>query len=872
MKIKKNLFILMLCCFMKIYSIENYESFEDYYIQINVKNLKDDFFMIKYDVMSDDAYVGLNSLFYFLELYNINVDLDKKELIGTLNGKNISVTFSNDESFELEGELYINIKSLEKKLFFKNVNIDFSSLKLNLDTEVILPYEEREKGKLERLRLNSRKKKDDRKYDLEMPRKLITPGLFKIGYFKDDIKNSNYRMNYEYSSQLLYGEFYIDGEFKPEREINYGNLTYSDIYNDNDLILGNSFLKAPNFLNVNSKILGVSFDNNDVYMTNDSGVTLIKGEAKNVESIELYRNSFLIDYIRPFSENFEFKVDDGVLNSSYTLKIYYKDGKIEEKKVYSISDIDLLKKGKKRFTYQGGRNDENDYFQSIGKVYYGVTDNITLGLGGMNLKSDNNINYDILENDILFRFGNNKMPLIINYKNYYDYTHKENNYELEVEQKIFSYNFKFIENKYSDIIHKESDIKKYNSISLGKSFDKNSFEFGIEKISEFDYSNNNNEINSKKIKNMYTIWDSTVLSPFYTSLKIEKNIDGDNDKISYKPSVSYSNYDDITVILNGDISKDNLSEKYEQEYSLQLNFRKKSLFKEILFADLGIDVTYSNQDNEFRYGIMFNLELDDLIYARTPVMTTISNGERKTQTGLEVSKIIDLSNPKRKIKRNISLNSSWIHGKVFLDKNGNGKYDVGEIPLENVRVMVNNRYFYSDKNGEYVAEGFYNNEDVILTVDRKTIDPMMKNTKESLKIKTRRSSGARIDIPVETVSMIIGNILYTDEFSEKEFIRNISMVSIVLEKNGEIVKTIDPEFDGMYFFEDVTPGEYTIKFEYIGEENIGFSEESIPIKILLNNPDEGEYFEGYDTKLIKLNKNIEEDVEIDDFDSSDDFL
>ena len=53
----------------------------------------------------------------------------------------------------------------------------------------------------------------------------------------------------------------------------------------------------------------------------------------------------------------------------------------------------------------------------------------------------------------------------------------------------------------------------------------------------------------------------------------------------------------------------------------------------------------------------------------------------------------------------------------------------------------------------------------------------------------------------------------------------------------------------MYFFEDVLPGKYTIRFNYLGYENVKFSRDSIEINI--NNSENGEYFEGLDTDMIK---------------------
>ena len=74
----------------------------------------------------------------------------------------------------------------------------------------------------------------------------------------------------------------------------------------------------------------------DTYMTRDGGITIIKGEAENAQIIELYRDFSLIDYLYPKSKNFEFRIVDGILNSDYTLKIYYNDGRVEDKKVFSV--------------------------------------------------------------------------------------------------------------------------------------------------------------------------------------------------------------------------------------------------------------------------------------------------------------------------------------------------------------------------------------------------------------------------------------------------------------------------------------------------------------------------------------------------------
>lgn len=849
MKIKKTIFIIIYSMFFSFNSYGMKENFEDYYLQINAKNLKDDFFMVKYDSINEKVYVGLNSFFYFLELYTLDINIKKKRVSGIIDGKDINISFDEGEYLIMENELYIELNILKEKFNFKSATFFPESLKLIIEPRFELPYEKREKGKIERLRLDLDREEEAKQIDIEMPKKLITPALVKVEYVQTDLKESSYNLNFEYASQLMYGEFYMSGELKPDPEIDYGNLTYSKFVKDNDLVLGSFSLIAPSFLDINTKTLGVSLDSNDTYITRDGGITIIKGEAINAESIELYRNSFLIDYKnfgdRGFEgKDFEFRIDDGVINSNYILKIYYRDGKIEERRVYSLSDSDLLKKGKDRFSLQLGKTDGIGDQQGIGKYFYGVTDNITLGVGGLNLTSIDGKNHKFLENDLLFRTGTDKFPLLFQYKNYYDYKNKDNNFELLIDQKIFDYNLQYNINRYSENSVGKEGVVDYDSISIGKTFGRNFIEVGVSQ---------SKKVTKEKEKNIYALLDSSIFFPFYTSLKIEKTIDGNNKNTLYNPYISYVGNNGFSIMADIRVEKDENRSKTKEEYSLRANLRRQEIIKNKLYADLGFEIKYRNEYHKPIYGLTFNIELDDLIYTKVSSDSRIDEqGKHSNRTGVYINKTIDLSDPKRQISKNISLSNSWVYGKVFLDKNNNGIYDKGEKALNNVGIMADNMLFYSNENGDYIAEGLYSSEAIEFKVDRKTIDPMTKYLKETLRVKTRKSAGMRIDIPINIVSMVAGNIWNTEDFSEKEFIQYLTMTTIILEKDGKVIAEVDPEFDGMFFFEDIPSGKYKMKFKYLGEEEISFVTPELDVKIELSDTEEGEYFEGFDTALIKV--------------------
>lgn len=467
------------------YPIENYNDFEDSFIQIKCGELKDSFFMVKYDIENNQVYVGLNSLLYFLEIYSLEIDLKNMKVYGNLDNKTIDVKFDSNEAFVMDNSIYANISSIQEKLNFKSISFDFSLLSLTLVANFPLPYEQREKSKIDRLRLDEENHQDN-KIDMEMKSQLISPGFLKVNWSKYNLKKSTYNLDYEYGTQFLYGSLYLNGEFYPENKIEYGNLTYNDFWKGNDLVIGSFSMITPHFINLGSDVLGVSIRDEDTYMTRDGGITIIKGEAENAQIIELYRDFSLIDYLYPKSKNFEFRIVDGILNSDYTLKIYYNDGRVE------------------------------------------------------------------------------------------------------------------------------------------------------------------------------------------------------------------------------------------------------------------------------------------------------------------------------------------------------------------------------DKNGTYIADGIASNKIVTISLNRKSVDPGYKNSDGKIKIKVRDSSSLKLDIPVQAISFLAGNIVLTKDFTEKQFVQNLSLITILLEQDGEVITETEPEFDGMYFFEDILPGKYTIKFNYLGYENVDFSNKSIDIEI--KNSDDGEYFDGLDTEMIKGEK------------------
>lgn len=844
--------ILFIVLQLKTYSQIDVDSLETTYIQIKVKKIKDDFFEVKYNFSTDEYYIGLNTLFYLLEIFTLDINAQKREVTGELDGKRISIKFPEDRSFEENGELYITPDLLKEYLYFSQANYNPNILSLELQPSFTLAYEQREKGKLERMRLDNKTNNKVKNYNYEMRGKLLRPGLLKLNYSVPNIDEQSYYLDFEYGTEFLYGQYYMNGSMKPESEIDEVKLIYSNFWKNNTITLGTYSAQTPNFVNISSKLIGINLNADSTYSRKENGVTIIKGEAINADSVEIYRNNILLDYTTVINNQFQFEIDDGILNSDYLLKIYYNDGKIEERWVYSLGDEASLEAGKSKLVLQMGKNRDDSKYQNIVGGYYGLSNNLTVGSEFYNLHLDSGESFNFFKNTILLKTHGLSYPFLINYKNFYLLDYDELSHNLAIMQKINSFNFKVEREEYSKIISQKNNTKNSTSFSVNTSRWNTTFDIGIQKKRVIQDDNKNLDM-----KSIYGAIYSSILSPVSLNLKVEKILTKNNEGIIYSPSLSFAK--GVNVILDGKI------EKYENEtnqnYTLKIGKRQLPIIKDKIYGDLNFQVEYDHKYREFKYGLSFNIELDG--FMKTSFRNTASmdgNNEITRRSGVNLGKVINLSNPLREVSNNAGVNDFIIQGHIFLDKNGNGVYDDGDEPIEGASIEVSNYKVKSQKDGFYILTGNTDKEIVTLKVNRKTIDIMQKNTNGDVNIKVKNSRSITIDIPVETVSMITGNIWNTDDFVEKKFTQNIANTIITLERNGEVYKEIDPEFDGMFFLDDVSPGKYKLKFTYLGTDSVTFQPNELDVDIVLDNPYEGLYIDSLDTKMVLKDVNIEEET------------
>lgn len=853
MKKLKIAYLSLIAIFFLFFSFEilaeESKQLDEAYIEIKSKSLKDDFFMARYDFENDQIYIPIKGLLYFLEIYSFDIDLERKKVEFQIDNEKYKAEIKSGKSFIIDDDIYVELKVLGEDFKFKSPMWSSQDLKLILEPDFTLPFEIREKGKIERLRLNDRK--EDETFNLVKPEnKILAPGLMKVNYSKNNLKDGENKISVEYGTQLLYGDFYMDYSIEPESSVKSYNLTYNDVYRENDVILGDFYIKTPDFLNVSGMVEGVSFGEKNTYSSTVGNVTTIKGEAQGADIIELYQGGILLDYQRPTEKNFIFEVRDRNYGGDYVLKIYYTNGQIETRKVYTVGDSKLLGKNEWDYNLQLGTDRDNGKKQSVNEVSYGVSKNLTLGFGVLNLESEKNREYSILKNEFIYKLNmSNRYPLLVNYQNFYEYDKEENSYEIRINQKIKEYSLILKYFKYSNYIAEENDTKEYTSIGISRDFIWSRVGFGYQE----ELKNNQKD----KETGYYISLENRSMANFSLFLDAEvTNRENNQKSYSINPGVSYGGMSGFTVIFQTNIEKD---KKIKTDYSLKILGRRKEFRSTGLEYMLGTEMKYSDEDKS-RFTVDFTIYLDRNIYIELPTSRREDGG---VDMGITVEKTFDLSNLKRDVGDR-QVDNSWIYGKVYIDSNDNDIYDEGETTLPDVTIIVDGKRAVSDSNGEYIIQGLLPLEKYKIQVDRKSIDPMLTQVNDKKRVQTRASIGTRYNVGVQAVSMVTGNINPGDNISSKELIRILSMTNVILEKDGELYQEIDPEFDGMFFFENVLPGKYEMRFKYLGSDNIEFSEEKLDVNIELAHEDEGEYFEGYDVVVNKYDKELIENNTIEE--------
>lgn len=830
---------------------------EEAFLQLKSKGAINDFYRVYYDSEKDQIYMGIESYLNFTKIKSLKVDRQRMKLVGTVDdGRTFNKSLDVPGKIVEPEDIYIPLNEMTKIFEATEVkwnNNDFSlTFNPGFKTPSELAYESYE----------NRRKLDAenaamKELELESSKgRFFSPGVFKLNYSNYDLSNSDdYSFSLEYGTQLLKGDFEIGYQVAPESSLDYVLLKYEDFYKDMDLVFGDAILQTEMYYDTESTIRGVSISKDSYfgYQTDDSIV--IEGQAINASLVELYRDNVLQEYIRPRGNNFRFQVPNFNGLNEYSVRIYYRDGSVETRRINILGDTTVLGKGNTDYILQVGQGINDKKLQALGRIKYGVTDNLTLGVGASRFEGkdddDDDMDdvettddgkdpvYELIEGQFAYRLPFSFIPTIVGGTIFRENNYGENNYRADLKSDILGTTFYVRYEKLGEQAAENREVEEYYDIGLTRGFDWFSLSVGNlhEKYSKYADSIRDSR-NTAYVDLNITSIQNTNISIYNQYIE---DYDGKKE-FEVTGRVLYTGFESFYAILSAtqrNKKNDNEESDRVNEYEISLirNVNSNSIFKNL---DITADAKYSD-DDKWVFGIDFTYYFDGWIYVETPLRIR----DDKTTVGLEVEKAFYLGDPLRKMN-NSSVRDSWIEGEVFLDTNGNGKKDRDETVLSEVEIVAGGYKGKTDKNGKYLVGNLTPNTEHKVSVNKETIDATLNPIKDNFTYRGRASIGKNINIPVAPYSIISGNIL-NKNMTNIQFYNTLLGTEVILKKNGQEVMKAQLETDGYYHFMDVLPGEYTVELVIVSQREI--IKNKSEIKVNVKSGEEGDFYEGKDFEI-----------------------
>lgn len=742
------------------------------------------------------------SLFNFLEAIgftNYERENNRVTLLLGENNDRKEIDFSKlqekrDYFFE-RGEYYLSIEIL-KEYLLEDYRWDKENLTLNITPNFTLPEEIGFIIDAKEQELLNKKLKNTLYY--KGSRKLIDAGNMRanlegsINNSSDVEKKRDWDGYLEYSGSLLYGNLVTDYDLK-EHKFGDFEITYSDILEDYKLELGIYGIDREKGLNF-KKDRGY-FDNGREYV--------VREDVPLGSRAELLYNGIPIEI--EYEENGQVVFANTLLKDGreFLLKIYAPDGKIYERTIKINKDYNQQEKGKFGYDIYMRENKEAHRTESEWNVYYGYTNNLTLGFGYNQIPrliegqylSERTISTEFIYSDMFY--GN---PYTFDY----ELTKGLNMAKSAYEERESGY----IDRKYN-WQHKfilDTDIKKfhidYEHYEKGKYYDSRQeyyldLEYDLTDYISLKYSTENKkyyEAGKNERDYNYGVEFSNTWKSLLVSYDIEKNRE---KEIVQGLDLYYTGFSQVIAKLQNDWDENGY---YTGEFTLM----NKS-WSDVL--EYSLSIKYDREEREV-YTFDFKVKLDNWLEIGTLLK---KNGDKRTYIGID--RVFNLKNPKENMN---SLENATIKAIAFIDGNNNNKFDKEELPVSDVLVEFGNRSVVTDENGIAYIYGIPSYIDYELKISSER--PSFKTDSNIIKVRGIGSSEIEAYIPVKPMIFFTGTLDIKEVNDREKDLILSNLEIIVTNEEQKFYKIFSPDYEGQFYLYDITPGIYDISINYNGED------------------------------------------------------
>lgn len=220
---------------------------------------------------------------------------------------------------------------------------------------------------------------------------------------------------------------------------------------------------------------------------------------------------------------------------------------------------------------------------------------------------------------------------------------------------------------------------------------------------------------------------------------------------------------------------------------------------------------------------MFSL----LIAAELPSVrsyTSVSAGGGTQALGTQYvqgSAVYDPSGRRVDFEAGPSLQRGGVSGRVFLDENGNGRFDRGETPLPGVRVVVGPVYATSDSSGNYKVWDLLPFDPTRVTVDSTTLaSPLWVPGFAAAEVEPAPNRYRKLDVPVLPGGAVEGQVRWAGaapadrtagDSAAAGDMRQVAGVVLVFRHRASGEQRVISTFtDGGYYLMGLRPGEWEV--------------------------------------------------------------
>lgn len=757
------------------------------------------------EILSIKNYVNEENLLKF-ELGEIlkPIEIDKVKEKITFNDKIIEANFNEVVKY-LNDEIYLR-EDIFKDLLLTDLNIDENNSKIAMNLNFNSPRmmeKLREKAEIE---LEREKLKNENELVYTNERKLFELGNLRVNaygeYEKDGISDKSdtkYVGEFEYQGSFLYGDL-TTGYNTYTNEIDDTIINYKDI-----LVKDHEFKVGSYNAGNGAREWGLTLNKNRGYFQNDK-IYIIEYDVPIGSKVELLYYGIPIEIQDAYNGKVRFENPQIKEDRVYNLRITSPDGKIEIVEIKTSPIYNIQNKGEFEYNLELREDQISNKIRGFAEVFYGVTDNLTLGT-----------KYD------------RKIEELNNKYKYIDTGRLELTYNDYIKSKYpFVFRIGTDRNLTSekDSLNRDYSDKYKNDILF--QIDINNTRITAENYSYGEYYSQKSE---SKFQLDYDVTDRLRLSYQYLDEIYRRE---EKDKQTNIGSIYYdytlgnllfsnslgisdnkeNNYIGFNLYLNSyfsnTMSLENTWSGEDMEYEGKLNIYNSRLFSNL---DYNISLSYSEREKE---RLTFEFEMD--LYNIFTFGANFGNkGSRKYKAGIDT--VVDLRSIKelKDIKPINSIDSTNVKAIAFIDENGNNKYEENEELVENVEIKVAGESKNTDKNGEVYFYGVQNNAKIEVGTMIRRPSYTMGDT--NIYVYGTGTGSVVAYIPIKPMMTLQGLLeldkgLNLSESERKDLYDNI--VIQVKDKNGKIIESTLAEENGEFIISGLFTDKYLLEVEYIG--------------------------------------------------------